>query len=303
MIELHWRSPLNAQALTMRDLKTRVVNGYEVTLPLPEKPMTSSFPVSNRVNSKAILSVVWQRTLLVIVVTATFASVANHTREIQAQDSDGSPAGIHLFVLSGQSNMAGLDPEISFVPAVEAAFGKENVVVVKDAQGGQPIRRWYKKWKATDEAKPPKIGDLYDRLMTKVQDAIKDRQLKSVTFVWMQGERDAREQLADRYAEAFEGVVDQLKQDLHRQQLNVVIGRLSDFDMNNQRYRDWTKIREVQVKLAESHEEYRWVDTDDLNDGVNANGKPISDDLHYSVEGYKTLGNRFAEQAIELIRR
>ena len=33
----------------------------------------------------------------------------------------------HLFILSGQSNMAGLKPEISFTPTVEAAFGKENV--------------------------------------------------------------------------------------------------------------------------------------------------------------------------------
>ena len=52
----------------------------------------------------------------------------------------------HLFILSGQSNMAGLRPEESFTPAVEAAFGKDHVIVVKDAQGGQPIRRWYKKW-------------------------------------------------------------------------------------------------------------------------------------------------------------
>jgi arylsulfatase A-like enzyme len=38
----------------------------------------------------------------------------------------------HLFILSGQSNMAGLNPEISFTPAVETAFGKDNVIVVKD---------------------------------------------------------------------------------------------------------------------------------------------------------------------------
>ena len=37
----------------------------------------------------------------------------------------------HLFILSGQSNMAGLNPNISFTPTVEEAFGKENVTVVK----------------------------------------------------------------------------------------------------------------------------------------------------------------------------
>ena len=45
-------------------------------------------------------------------------------------------AGPHLFILSGQSNMAGLKPEESFTPAVEEAFGKKNVIVVKDALGG-----------------------------------------------------------------------------------------------------------------------------------------------------------------------
>jgi len=32
----------------------------------------------------------------------------------------------------------------------------------------------------------------------------------------------------------------------------------------------------------------------------NGKGNPIKDDLH-SVEGYRTLGERFAEKAIELI--
>ena len=46
--------------------------------------------------------------------------------------------GKHLFILSGQSNMAGLRPQESFTPAVVAAFGKSEVIVVKDAHGGQP---------------------------------------------------------------------------------------------------------------------------------------------------------------------
>lgn len=52
--------------------------------------------------------------------------------------------GKHLFMLSGQSNMAGLRPEKSFTPAIEDEFGEENVFIVKDAPGGQPIRRWYR---------------------------------------------------------------------------------------------------------------------------------------------------------------
>jgi len=47
----------------------------------------------------------------------------------------------HLFVLSGQSNMVGMDPEVSFAPIVAREFGKDQVLVVKNAHSGQSIRR------------------------------------------------------------------------------------------------------------------------------------------------------------------
>ncbi|MCM2375061.1 sialate O-acetylesterase [Aporhodopirellula aestuarii] len=207
----------------------------------------------------------------------------------------------HLFILSGQSNMAGLDPEISFTPAVEAAFGKENVTVVKDAVGGQPIRRWHKDWKPPQGDSPKATGDLYDRLMKQVHAVVQAREYTTVTFVWMQGERDAKEKFGDVYAASLKGLIGQLEQDLGRDDVNFVIGRLSDFDMANAKYPHWTKVREVQVEVAEADPRGAWVDTDDLNDGVNKRGKEITNDLHYSVEGYRTLGKRFAEKAIALI--
>jgi len=73
---------------------------------------------------------------------------ANSTKTISpapTANTNASKQKTHLFILSGQSNMAGLNPQISFTPTVETAFGKENVIVVKDAKGGQPIMRWYKK--------------------------------------------------------------------------------------------------------------------------------------------------------------
>lgn len=213
----------------------------------------------------------------------------------------GAAGGKHLFILSGQSNMQGLDPQISFVPAVEKEFGKEKVIVVKDAMGGQPILRWYKQFKAPDGTAPAKTGDLYDRLMEKVNAAIDGERLKSVTFVWMQGERDAREKNGEVYAESLRGLRDQLAANLGRDDLNFVIGRISDFDMSNQRYPHWTKIREAQVEVAESDPRAAWVDCDDLNSGMNSKGKMVKDDLHLSIEGYKTLGRRFAEAAIQRI--
>jgi len=201
----------------------------------------------------------------------------------------------HLFILSGQSNMAGLDPDVSFTPAVRKAFEGDEVIVVKDAQGGQPIRRWYKKWKPASGPAPAATGDLYDRLMAKVRKAVGDRKPATVTFVWMQGERDAKERHGDVYADAFKGLVRQLAADLGRKDLRFVIGRLSDFDNTNARYPHWTKVREAQVRVAEAHPLGEWVDTDDLNGPKNG--------LHYTKDGYKTLGERFARKAVALIRR
>ncbi len=213
-----------------------------------------------------------------------------------------SEEGKHLFILSGQSNMQGHHPDEAFTPAVEKALGKDKVIVIQDALGGQPIQRWYKEWKSPTGEKPETNGDLYDRLMSKVKPAIKGQKLASVTFIWMQGERDANMKWGDVYEASLKGLYMQLSKDLDRDDVNFVIGRLSDFDMQNKKYLHWTKIRDIQVKMADSNPNFTWVDVDDLNDGVNRKGKKINNDLHYSAEGYKTLGKRFAESSLKLIR-
>jgi hypothetical protein len=77
--------------------------------------------------------------------------------------------GKHLFILSGQSNMARLIPKESFTPTLEAKFGKENIIVVKVAKGTQPIRRWYKQWKPLVGNTPKPNPILYNRLMDQLK--------------------------------------------------------------------------------------------------------------------------------------
>ena len=197
--------------------------------------------------------------------------------------------------------MAGVRPQESFTPAIEGEFGKENVIVIKDAVGGQPIRRWYKDWKPLEGGQPKTQPDLYDTLMVKVNTAIKDEKIATVTFIWMQGERDARERLGDVYEESLTGLYKQLCNDMDFKYINFVIGRLNDFDMSNEKYPHWTMIRNIQVKVAESNPRFDWVNTDDLNDGVSRGGKELTNDLHMSEEGYVIMGKRFAEKSIQLI--
>ena len=198
--------------------------------------------------------------------------------------------------------MAGLRPEESFTPAIEAEFGIENVIIVKSARGGQPIRRWYKDWQPLEGSGPGDQPDLYDTLLNRVNVSIEKENIATVTFIWMQGERDAREKLGEVYEKSLIGLYNQLCTDLDRKDIDFIIGRLSDFDMMNEKYPHWEMIRDIQVKVAESNPRFAWINTDDLNDGYNRKGKEIKDDLHMSAEGYVEMGKRFADTSIQIIK-
>jgi hypothetical protein len=211
------------------------------------------------------------------------------------------PEGKHLFILSGQSNMTMMNVEDTFLPTVIEAFGQDKVIVVKNDKGGEPIRRWHRNWQAPAGSDVVAEPYLYDSLMNAVNPAIADQDIATVTFIWMQGERDARLGFGEVYEESLRGLYDQLSEDLDRQDINFVIGRLSDFSLGNIKYQHWMKVREAQVAVAASNPRFTWVDTDDLNDGINVQGKESKNDLHMSVKGYPILGKRFAEEAIRLI--
>lgn len=52
----------------------------------------------------------------------------------------------HLFILSGQSNMAGMNPKAGFEPEAKKLFPDAEVAYIKVSQGGQPIRLWVTEW-------------------------------------------------------------------------------------------------------------------------------------------------------------
>lgn len=228
-----------------------------------------------------------QLTTLTLVVTGSLL--------LGAVKAEAAEKKVRLFILSGQSNMAGLDPKVSFTPAVEKEFAGDEVIVVKHAVGGQPIRRWYKKWQlpagAKDAKGATKNGDLYDQLMAAVTKSLNGKQPDSVAFVWMQGERDAKAGWQAAYYEALRGTVDQLRTDLKHQDIAVVVGRLSDHLQNDA---GWDAVRAAQEKVAADEKLGACVDTDDLNGNAG---------LHYTKDGYAELGRRFAKSAIELIRK
>lgn len=216
---------------------------------------------------------------------------------------------VHIFILSGQSNMAGMKPEIGFLPEAKILFSDEEVVYIKVAKGGQPISLWVKEW--SDIAQKHQIDikrvkgketetPYYQSILTKYRELLKKHpKPASVTFCWMQGERDAKEKFDAAYADALKQLIGNLRRDLKQPNMNVVIGRISDYgDTGNS---NWQAVRKAQVDVANNDPKASWVDCDDLNDGINNKGKEIKNDLHYSREGYQILGKRFARQAKALV--
>ena len=204
----------------------------------------------------------------------------------------GTSGKTRLFIFSGQSNMVGLKPNTTVMPFVRKAFPDDELVAVTVAEGGKPIRLWYKSWKDANgkESGLPQ-GELYDRLLAEVQVATKDKHLHSLVFLWMQGETDGREaNSSEVYEKSLTGLIQQMRTDLKRTDLGVVLGRISDCKME---LASWKQIRKVQETVATADPRARWFDTDDLNGPRN--------EIHYTNDGYVELGKRFAEKAIELL--
>ena len=217
---------------------------------------------------------------------------------------------VHLFILSGQSNMQGMDPEAGFMPEAKKIFGDEEVVYIKVAKGGQPICRWLEEWvaiakeKGFDEKRIRRIHkDGKVEFYQPILDQYKEMQEKhpkfaSVTCCWMQGDRDANGGGQRAYKDALKLLISKLRRDLERPDMNIVIGRLSDA---GQQKESWGAMRKIQMEIANEDPSGAWVDVDDLNNREK-DGKVINA-VHYSrPEGYIILGQRFARQGYALIK-
>ena len=200
---------------------------------------------------------------------------------------------VHIFILSGQSNMAGMNPKLGFEPETKKLFPEAEVVYFKIARGGQPIRLWVDEWNAIakkhDLKSEIKQTTYYQPILKQYQQLIaKHPNPASVTFCWMQGERDAKEKLDAAYTDAMTQLISNLRRDLKQPKMNFVIGRLSDFGKDD--FTQWQNVRKSQVDVANNDKLGAWVDCDDLNDKEKNGAK--RNDLHYTQEGYELLGRQ-----------
>ncbi|HEY7117626.1 MAG TPA: sialate O-acetylesterase [Tepidisphaeraceae bacterium] len=229
----------------------------------------------------------------------------------------------HLYLLVGQSNMAGrapveqqdktpdprvfaLDQNGQWVPAVEPlhfdkpkiagvgpglAFGKAmaeadaNVTIglIPCAVGGSPLASWQPK--AVDEA----TGTTpYDTAIARARLAMKDGTLEGI--LWHQGESDSTEKLAPKYGNNLEQTLGRLRDELGNPRACIVVGELGKFfrDKNPWAERVNTEIRYFGRRF-------------DRTASVSADGLvDKGDQTHFDGPSVRELGRRYAAAMLKM---
>ena len=229
----------------------------------------------------------------------------------------GDPGEFHLYLLMGQSNMAGrgavsedvvapervlkLTAEMKWAPASDpihfdkpqiagagpgSGFGPamaeadEGVTIglIPCAFGGTPLSRWVKG------------GDLYENAVKRTRAAAKQGTLKGV--IWHQGESDSgEEELAETYAERLYGMIGDLRDDLKLPDLPVVVGELGEF-LQTERYPYAGAVNRALEELPEQVSNTAFVDAE----GLTAK----SDEVHFDAESCREFGRRYARAMLDL---
>lgn len=246
-----------------------------------------------------------------------FSAVTLWASMAPAQNVPQEKSQFHLFLLVGQSNMAGrgpiddeavrshprvlmLDQSGRWVPAIDPlhfdkpkmvgvglgkTFGKDyaeehpNVTVglIPCAVGGSPIAAW----------EPGGFHDQtnthpYDDAIPRAKLAMQSGVLKGI--LWHQGESDSTSARASVYEEKLHALVARFRNELAAEKVPLVVGQMGQFDE-----RPWSEARKL-VDAAHREIPLRVPRTAFASsDSLTHKG----DQTHFDTKSYRELGHRF----------
>jgi hypothetical protein len=238
--------------------------------------------------------------------------------------SAGISQPLHIFVLAGQSNMAGrgvvgetdrtphprvltLNANDEWVIAIEPvhfdkpkvrgvgpglAFAKQiaernpdiRVALVPTAVGGSAIQTW------TPGGYHEKTG-LYpwDDAVRRLRVAMQAGEIKAV--LWHQGESDSSPERAPLYENRLHDLIHRFRDVAGDERLPFIVGQLGQF-------RKWTDGRQlvnaVHENVPADFERTRFVSSDGLTH--------IGDKTHFDAESARELGRRYAQAYIDILQ-
>ncbi|HSI85658.1 MAG: sialate O-acetylesterase [Candidatus Methylacidiphilales bacterium] len=230
----------------------------------------------------------------------------------------------YLFLLAGQSNMAGrgkvdaegktpkpriyaINKDLNWQPAVDplhwdktaagAGIGRpfaevvlatlpENVSIglVPTAWGGSSITTWVPGGFHKETNSHP-----YDDFLVRAKRAMKDGTVKAI--LWHQGESDAGGKNADPYEQRLTDLIARMRTDLGMPDLPFIIGELGKFPA-----KPWNADRE---KIDAAHQAV----AKKLKNVyyVKSEGLTSSDNLHFDTPSLRVLGKSYAEAYLKYV--
>jgi hypothetical protein len=169
--------------------------------------------------------------------------------------------------------IAGVGPGSGFGPALAEADESVVIGLVPCAVGGTPLSRW--------EAD----GDLYQDAVRRAKIAMRDGTLKGV--IWHQGEADAgREATATTYGRRLAGMIAALRRDLAAPELPIVVGELGEF-IGPDRLAHAAVVNAALRELPSQVERTAFVSSRGLK------AKP--DGIHFDAASAREFGVRYAQ--------
>lgn len=240
-----------------------------------------------------------------------------------ADGVDGADAPLQLYLLMGQSNMAGRDtrdlaaqvddtrvlalnaagqwviardPIHAKTGRIEPGVGPGIAFAQQMLAGGDP--------RATIGLIPTAVGgtplrrwvkggDLYAQALARAREAAASGRLRGV--LWHQGESDSRDPGdAGSYGARLARMFQNLRDDLGRPDLPIVVGEIGRF-LSPQRQPEAATVREAQRHMTDALPGVGFADSAGL--------AHLGDELHFSAEASRELGRRFAHAMLNLQAR
>jgi hypothetical protein len=118
-------------------------------------------------------------------------------------------------------------PEIPFAHELTKAWPDETIGIIKLAVGGTSILTWKLAWtkQDADRVGQGRLGSLYEKLISKVEQARKAREIEIVGFLWLQGGGDMKNiAVAKEYLDNLKALVAAVRKDTGVSDLPVLWG-------------------------------------------------------------------------------
>lgn len=187
--------------------------------------------------------------------------------------------------------------ELTFGRDMQGELGNEKIAILKYAVGGTSLYGdWYADGtddQSNDGEKYTEFKQLVNAGLAELRNNYPNAKIQVEAMLWHQGEADVGTKAA-YYETNLTHFIHDVRQDLHRPYLPFFIGGLSDLQRDYYEAQNRLAWMEMLIKaqkdVAKADPESWFVSLD------AANGMSISSDgLHFDVNGYKKMGERFRE--------